>query len=125
MAICAYCKTEETQLYVSGIPICLKCSGEGDNSVGKEPPTRHKSAQTILIDNIEDARARVDEANKIFMDVMGQVPSGVPHPDGSQRIQNASRKLAIARHELMTAHQRFDDFLKTGMVPEDLKRGES
>ena len=53
---------------------------------------------------------------------MGQIPSGFPHPDGSQRIHNASRDLSTARKDLMRAHTRLDDFLKTGIVPEDLKR---
>ena len=36
MAICFHCKTEETQLYENGVPICLKCV--------KEPPSKRKAA---------------------------------------------------------------------------------
>ena len=25
MAVCALCNAEETQLYVNGVPVCLKC----------------------------------------------------------------------------------------------------
>jgi hypothetical protein len=53
---------------------------------------------------------------------MGQIPSGLPYPDGTQHIHNASSELAKARKDLMRAHAALDDFLKTGIVPEDLKR---
>jgi len=52
---------------------------------------------------------------------MSQVPSGLPHPDGTQRIRNASRELFRARKEMMTAHRRLDNFIESGIVPEDLK----
>ena len=49
-------------------------------------------------------------------------PSGTPHPDGVQRIHNASHKLTQARDEMMNAHNRMNDFIERGIVPEDLKR---
>lgn len=57
------------------------------------------------------------------MEVMGQIPGGLPHPDGSEHIHNVSRELSAARKDLMRAHAALDDFLKTGIVPEDLKSG--
>jgi hypothetical protein len=33
MGLCVYCKTEETQLYVSGIPICLACADARETAV--------------------------------------------------------------------------------------------
>lgn len=80
-----------------------------------------KSIQNLLVDRIIEATARVTLANQIFLDVMNQVPSGLPHPDGTQRIRNASRELLRARKAMMTAHQRLDDFIESGIVPEDLK----
>src|SRR5258708_40126240 len=47
---------------------------------------------------------------------------GLPHPDGTPRIRNASSRLSTARKNMMTAHNRLDCFLETGSVPEDLKR---
>jgi hypothetical protein len=51
-----------------------------------------------------------------------QIPSGLPHPDGVQRIKNASGKLSIARKELMKAHSRMEAYFGGKIVPEDLKR---
>jgi hypothetical protein len=47
---------------------------------------------------------------------------GDPHPDGTQRIRNASNELTAEREAMMKAHNRLTDFLNTGIVPDDLKR---
>jgi len=36
--------------------------------------------------------------------------------------KNASRKLDIARKEMMKAHSRLNEFIELGLVPDDLKR---
>jgi len=53
---------------------------------------------------------------------MGDIPSHLPHPDGTQHLSNAARELSAARKEMMDAHNRLNDFLARGIVPEDLKR---
>jgi hypothetical protein len=53
---------------------------------------------------------------------MGQFPSGLPYPDGAQRIKNASTNLTLARREMMRAHTRLNDFIERRVVPEDLKK---
>ena len=52
---------------------------------------------------------------------MIQSPSGLPHPDGVQRIKNASDELSIARKEMTRAYARLTDYVERGIVPEDLK----
>ena len=59
-----------------------------------------------------------------FLDVTSQVPSGLPHPDGTQRIRNIAHELAFARTELMRAHSRMDTFLVSGVAPDDIASGE-
>jgi hypothetical protein len=54
---------------------------------------------------------------------MGDIPSGLPQPDGSQRIQNAAHALAAARNEVMQAHFRLDEYLARGVVPGDFEPG--
>jgi hypothetical protein len=39
-----------------------------------------------------------------------------------QRIRSASHELTAARNEMMEAHHRLNEFLESGIVPEDLKR---
>ena len=121
MAKCANCRAE-TQLYDNGVPICLECAEARDNKAIKKPPASSKSIQNLLVDEIVEATSRTNQATQAFFEVMGHIPSGFPHPDGSQRIHNASNELSTARKDLMRAHTRLDEFLKTGIVPEGLKR---
>ena len=41
------------------------------------------------------------EAVKRFRNVIRDVPSGLPHPDGRDRIQNASREVTKAHNSLI------------------------
>lgn len=115
MTECAYCKSE-TQLYDNGVAVCLKCF-----EVKRQPPNRDQIL-TNLVGRIAEATAQVSTASHIFSDVISKFPSGLPHPDGVQRIKNASTELAVARKEMMKAHTRLNDFVERGIVPDDLKR---
>jgi hypothetical protein len=41
-----------------------------------------------------------------------EIPSGMPHSDGAQRIKNVSRQLSKARDEMMEAHRILGDYIK-------------
>ena len=88
----------------------------------KRKPPNSDQIRTILVTEIAKATATVSEANQKFSDAMRKFPSGLPHPDGVQKIKNASKDLNLARKEMMTAHKRLIDFLDRGVVPEELKR---
>src|SRR5258706_1884895 len=119
MAECAYCKTD-THLYDGQVPICHECADERN---GKPKwPEMEREVRTILMRHLLQARARANAASDEFSAVMGDVPSALPHPDGTQRIHNVSRALFSAREEVMKAHTRLNDFLSRGVVPEDLKQ---
>ncbi len=77
----------------------------------------------LLQDELKKATERAASASAAFLDVTSQVPSGLPHPDGTQRIRNIAHELAFARTELMRAHSRMDTFLVSGIAPEDLVSG--
>ena len=121
MAACVYCEAE-TPLCVRHVPVCLKCSGERETK--RKPPasTPPTEIRSILHEELVRTTKQNTEALREFDEVMGQFPSGLPHPDGVQRIKNASSKLTVARKEMATAHNRLNDFLSRGIVPEDLKR---
>lgn len=114
MAECAYCKAE-TELHNNGVPICLKCS-VAQEAKRKPPATQQQILNTLLQDVIELA-ARTEQATEELEDLVGQIPSGLPHPDGTQRIKNASAKLSIARNELMKAHRRLNDHSGSVILP--------
>ena len=118
MAPCACCGAE-TELYENGVPICLRCSDE--RQAKRKPPATEQQVRSTLLQDVLELTARVEEATRQFNAAM-QIPSGLPHPDGVQRIKNASSKLSIARNELMKAHTRLEEHIDRGIVPEDLKR---
>src|SRR5579859_7447552 len=117
MAECTFCKAE-TQLYDGGVPVCLKCS-DGK----RKPPTSEHQILNVLRQDLQVATVRASAATAAFEAVTSEIPSGLPHPDGTQRIHNASREVTIARMEMLRAHHRLNDFLNAGVVPEDLKQG--
>jgi hypothetical protein len=78
---------------------------------------------SILHRDLEVATERASAATAAFDSVTSEIPSGIPHPDGTQRIHNASREISQARVGLMIAHNRLNDFLSRGVVPDDLKQG--
>src|SRR5260370_26577420 len=119
MAVCTFCKAE-TELYDSGVPVCVKCSGAQGSE--RKPPTSEHQVLNVLNQNFQAATERSKAATAAFDAITSDIPSGIPHPDGTQRIHNASREVTVARMELLTAHHRLNDFLNAGVVPEDLKR---
>ena len=73
---------------------------------------------------LRDDLVRANEASRIASDelsaILNDSPSGLPHPDGTQRIRNASIACAAARTRV-AAMRRHHDFIMNGTVPEDLR----
>jgi len=90
-----------------------------DGTYGRE--SEHERVRVILEQEFLDALQRRDLASFRFQDVSSDIPSGLPHPDGKQRIYNASRQYSAALHELSRTLKRLIDFRDLGIVPEDLK----
>jgi hypothetical protein len=88
-------------------------------ATAKPPPSLVK-VRNQLQQELKHATERAAAASAAFLEVTNQVPSGLPHPDGAQRIRNISHELAFARTALMKAHSRLDAFLVSGITPDDL-----
>jgi hypothetical protein len=116
MARCIVCKAE-TFVFIGIIPVCISCL---DNRA-VTPPRTEQEIRAVLVKRIIDATVRASTASEIFSAMTSRFPSGLPHPDGVQRIKSAASELSIARKELMNAHRRLDAFIETGVMPKDLK----
>jgi hypothetical protein len=81
----------------------------------------HKRIHEILREEFEAAKRRMNIASVEFNEVVREIPSGLPHPDGTQRIHNVGRELADAREKLAAAIARLNDFVSREVVPEDLR----
>jgi len=79
--------------------------------------TRH-----LLEDAFEEAQQRRIEASKRFTEVIDDIPSGLPVPDGTDRIKMASREYNDSREAASAAMKRLSDFMMRGIVPDDLER---
>ena len=82
----------------------------------------HEEVMKILQDDVTCAKQQLDDANRRFDDVIREVPSLLPHPDGVQRIKNVSRDLALSHNELNEAVERLNNFVLQGTIPQDLQR---
>jgi hypothetical protein len=74
-----------------------------------------------LVLALEEAGAHLDGIIDIYNEVMNHIPSGLPHPDGVQRIRSISQDIAQAKKSVERAQSRLTEFLDSGTVPEDLK----
>ncbi len=107
-------------MYEGGdISVCIECS---DARKGTAPGSKHE-LRNLLHREFLTATERAREATSSFDATVSGIPTGMPHPDGGQRIHNASRQVSVTRVEMMKAHNRLNDYLSRGIVPEDLKRG--
>ena len=94
----------------------MRGNARGQASIACNAP----QIRAVLVKRIVEATERANEASEVFNTVIDQTPSGLPHPDGTQRIRNASRELDIARTEIrMKAHTRLNEFVEHGIVPDD------
>jgi len=77
--------------------------------------------EEILRAELERARSRCKGARAEFTRVCNDIPSGIPHPDGTQRILNASREQTAAQEAFAAALKRFNAFILRGEIPDDLE----
>ena len=67
-----------------------------------------------------DAQRLVRESLVQFRKVTGDLPSGLPAPDGADRIHFAGRAVRVAQENYQKANKRLFDFLTKGIVPDGL-----
>lgn len=120
MRICAFCEAQAEHA-VDGVPVCKECAGKPPRELGTLKADRQIRA--ALHREILASTARAHAAAEELKAIMDDIPSGLPLPDGSQRIHNAAHALAAARHEVREAHSRLDDFLARASAARDFEPG--
>ena len=83
--------------------------------------TDHQRIHRILEEQFQAAVKRRDIAAACFDEIRKVVPSGLPQPDGTQLIANASSEYSAALSALSRAALRVTNFQVSGIIPEDLK----
>src|SRR5258708_26463589 len=81
-----------------------------------------EGVEKLLWDDFQIALEEKNRALEEFNSVIQDTPSGMPHPDGVQRIKNCSRKYSEARYHMTRALERLNNFRNSGIIPDDLSK---
>src|SRR5258705_8670696 len=84
-------------------------SYRGCGLIERKPPTSESQIRNTLHEELWAATERAREASEAFIAITGEIPGGIPYPDGVQRIRDASRHVSLTRAELLRAHKRVQD----------------
>jgi hypothetical protein len=79
------------------------------------------SVHATLVRELAQATRRVASASMELNAITRNFPHGIPPPRRTQSFENACRALGMAREEMRAAQKRVDDYINSGMVPDDLK----
>jgi hypothetical protein len=112
---CYYCG-RGTELYQADVPTCVVCV------IKRKDPDFLSSASvhSRLVRGLEEATIELNELSRTHTRILAEIPSGLPHPDGAQRIRSISQQLSKARANVARAHSRLTHFTDSGIIPEDL-----
>jgi len=86
-----------------------------------ERESHHERVRVPLEQEFLEAVKRRDLAAFRFQAATHDIPSGLPNPDGKQRIYNASREYSASLAHLSRTLKRLTDFREFRIVPGDLK----
>ena len=83
----------------------------------------HDAVWEALRARLATAQRRSEDAMVRFNIVVADVPSGIPLPDSTARVQSAARAYRGAMWDLMAAQDAMANYLMSGAVPKDLDSG--
>jgi hypothetical protein len=69
-----------------------------------------------------EARDQLEAARQRFNQILSEIPSGIPQPDGNVRIQRAGADVRSLNRRSAEATKRLMDYLMYGTVPEGYKQ---
>jgi len=78
-----------------------------------------------LVKKVQTTKERYKAAHLRFSAVSSEIPSGLPHPDGRDRIRMAGEEYYSAMAAYNLALREFNTFLVDGSVPDYLNRDRS
>lgn len=78
----------------------------------------HTRIRVLLKQRLDAATAQYRVRSANFSEIMKDVPSGIPQPDGTLRITGAGREYRFALERYMLALAQYSDFILRGTLPE-------
>lgn len=88
----------------------------------RSTPPDLDEVELLLRAQLNSARDEFEAKKKIFGQVVAEVPSGLPHPDGATAVQIAGQQYRHALEAFDVALKRFTQFVVSGTVPDDLRK---
>ena len=119
MAECSVCGLH-TELFLRGVPLCFSCAQTIETNHFRRESSKTK-IQITLEEAQQAARTETHAARTRFREISREIPSGLPHPDGLDRIRLAGVDVRSAEQKYLTATTRLTEFLIRGIVPDDLE----
>jgi hypothetical protein len=80
-----------------------------------------EEVEKILRQDVECKKAAYQTARLNLDSISRDIPSGLPSPDGTDRIKNAGKDYRCNMHEYDAALHDFNSFLCWGIIPEHLR----
>jgi hypothetical protein len=84
-----------------------------------EPVTNREKILQQLTGELDLATAHFREAQRLETEIIRQAPTGIPLPDGQQRILQSAKKVKLAFQEYQRVLKRYRAFVADGILPED------
>jgi CheY-like chemotaxis protein len=93
----------------------------GGRRGGASGPSRdHSMIEKRLFDDLNQAIAQHRRAQNLEIEIIKEVPSGIPASDGVTRILQARKVTRAAFEQYLQALRRYRNFKDQGVVPEDV-----
>ncbi|HWE49467.1 MAG TPA: hypothetical protein VG273_06745 [Bryobacteraceae bacterium] len=83
-----------------------------------------EEVERILRQDVERKKAAYQSARLYFDSISHNIPSGLPSPDGTERIRNAGKDYRFSMREYDVALHDFNSFLCWGIIPEHLRQAD-
>jgi hypothetical protein len=83
-----------------------------------------EEVERILRQEVERRKTGYEGARLEFDRIYNNIPSGLPSPDGTERIKNAGRDYRFNMREYDAALHEFNSFLCWGIIPDRLREPE-
>ena len=80
---------------------------------------KHEEILSRLRDELRRCQVEYARANQNFDSIAKETPSGLPHPDGALRVQQAGQARRRALDLYSRATKRYTDFILYGVVRPD------
>jgi hypothetical protein len=85
------------------------------------PPEMDREILQLFRDGLDAAQERRAAASQRFDEVIRQTRSGIPHPEGAERLRLVSGQYGRAMQEVTDALNRMNGYLIYGTIPPDLE----